>query len=452
MITAPTYQDKRVGVFGLARSGLATVHTLVASGAQVFAWDDQPEAREPVVGCTEDLYKMDFSELDALVLAPGVPLTHPKPHPLVQKATESGVPIISDVEIFQTARASLPAHKAVGITGTNGKSTTTALVGHILASAGFKVAVGGNIGTGVLALEPLPSGGVYVFELSSFQLDLTSSFKSDVAVLLNISPDHLDRHGSMAGYIAAKSRLIEQQGADGTAVIAVDDQPSRDVAAKCQSVVLVSAQGEVEAGVSVKDGMLIDDIDQETVRVGSLLDVQSLQGAHNWQNAAAAYGVCRTLGIAPADIYAGLCSFPGLEHRQEIVPNGSGVTVVNDSKATNVDAATRALRTFDNIRWIAGGRSKDDDFADLANAMTSVRKAYLMGEAGQAIGDAMPASLNSEYYPTMIEALTAAMSDAETGDTVLLSPACTAFDQFANFEQRGDVFKKTATQLLGDAA
>lgn len=452
MITAPTYQDKRIGVFGLARSGLATVHTLVASGAQVFAWDDQPTARELVKGCAADLYAMDFAGLDALVLAPGVPLTHPQPHPLVKKAHECGVPIISDIEIFQVARAFLPAHKTVGITGTNGKSTTTALIGHILASAGIKVAVGGNIGTGVLALDPVASGGVYVFELSSFQLDLTSSFESDVAVLLNISPDHLDRHGSMAEYIAAKSRLFDQQGPDGTAVIAVDDQPSRDVAAKCQEVVLVSAHGEADAAVSVTDGMLIDDIDHEAVTIGSLKDIQSLQGPHNWQNAAAAYGVCRTLGVSPAYIYTGLRSFPGLEHRQEIVPNGGNILVVNDSKATNVDAAARALQTFEKIRWIAGGRAKDDNFKDLTSAVTAVRKAYLMGEAGHAIGGAMPASLSREYYPTMIDALTAAIHEAEAGDTVLLSPACTSFDQFTSFEHRGDVFKKTAIQLLGDAA
>lgn len=452
MITAPSYQDKRIGVFGLARSGLATVHSLVASGAKVFAWDDQPDARKLVRGYATDLYEFDFDELDALVLAPGVPLTHPEPHPLVQKANQSGVPIISDIEVFQAARETLPRHKTIGITGTNGKSTTTALIGHILGAAGYKVAIGGNIGTGVLSLDPLPSGGVYVFELSSFQLDLTKSFNSDVAVLLNISPDHLDRHGTMAGYIAAKSRLIEQQGAGGTAVIAVDDQPSRDVAANCQSVVLVSAEGKMETGVSVDGGMLIDDIDQQAVAVGSLLDVKSLQGSHNWQNAAAAYGACRTLGLTAEKIYAGLCSFPGLEHRQEIVSCNRDITVVNDSKATNVDAAARALQTFDKVRWIAGGRAKDDNFSGLSTAVSKVRKAYLMGEAGRAIGEAMPASLAQEYYPTMVEALTAAIREAEGGDTVLLSPACTSFDQFTSFETRGDAFKQTANQLLGDVA
>ncbi len=452
MITAPAYQDKRIGVFGLARSGLATVHSLVASGAKVFAWDDNQAAREQVRGFASDLYAMDFKDLDALVVAPGVPLTHPEPHKLVQKAQACNLPIISDVEIFQAARATLPAHKTVGITGTNGKSTTTALIGHILAAAGRPVAIGGNIGTGVLALDPLPSGGVYVFELSSFQLDITASFDSDVAVLLNISPDHLDRHGSMAGYIAAKSRLIEQQGKGGTAVIAVDDQPSRDVAAICRSVVLVSSQTQVETGVSVRSGILIDDIDGQSAVVGSLKEVQSLQGTHNWQNAAAAYGACRTLGLSPEKIYAGLCSFPGLAHRQEIVPFRDGIRVVNDSKATNVDAATRALQTYDNIRWIAGGRAKDDDFDALGRSVGTVCKAYLMGEAARAIGRAMPANLAIEYYPAMTDAVTAAVSDAERGDTILLSPACTAFDQFANFEARGEIFKQTIKQLPGDAA
>lgn len=452
MITAPTYQDKRIGVFGLARSGLATVHSLVASGAKVFAWDDNQAARERVRGFAADLYAMDFKDLDALVVAPGVPLTHPEPHTLVQKAQACSLPIISDIEIFQAARATLPAHKTVGITGTNGKSTTTALIGHILATAGRSVAIGGNIGTGVLALNPLPSGGVYVFELSSFQLDITASFDSDVAVLLNISPDHLDRHGSMAGYIAAKSRLIEQQGKSGTAVIAVDDQPSRDVAATCRSVVLVSSQRQVETGVSVRSGILIDDIDGQSAVVGSLKEVQSLQGAHNWQNAAAAYGACRTLGLSSEEIYAGLCSFPGLAHRQEIVPFREGIRVVNDSKATNVDAATRALQTYDRIRWIAGGRAKDDDFAALGKSVGAVSKAYLMGEAARAIGRAMPATLSVEYYPAMADAVTAAVADAEQGDTILLSPACTAFDQFANFERRGEIFKQTISELPGDAA
>ena len=452
MITTPAYQNKRIGVFGLARSGLATVHSLVASGAQVFAWDDNIAAREQVRGFAADLYTLDFGGLDALVIAPGVPLTHPKPHPLVQKAHACNLPIISDIEIFQAARATLPAHKTVGITGTNGKSTTTALIGHILSAAGRSVAIGGNIGTGVLALDPLPSGGVYVFELSSFQLDLTASFDSDVAILLNISPDHLDRHGSMAGYIAAKSRLIEQQGKSGTAVIAVDDQPSRGVAATCRSVVLVSSQTVVETGVSVRDGILIDDIEGHAVPIGSLNDIQSLQGAHNWQNAAAAYGACRTLGLSPEEIYAGLCSFPGLAHRQEIVPFRDGVRVVNDSKATNVDAAVRALQTYDRIRWIAGGRAKDDDFEKLGKSVGAVSKAYLMGEAARAVGRAMPTTLDVEYYVAMEDAVTAAVSEAKRGDTILLSPACTAFDQFANFEKRGEIFKQTISQLLGDAA
>ena len=452
MITAPAYQDKRIGVFGLARSGLAAVHSLVASGAQVFAWDDHAEAREKVRGFAVDLYAMDFDSLDALVLAPGVPFTHPEPHPLVKKASACNVPVISDIEIFQAARAALPTHKTVGITGTNGKSTTTALVGHILAAAGRKVAVGGNIGTGVLALDPLPAHGVYVFELSSFQLDLTNSFDSDVAVLLNISPDHLDRHGSMAGYIAAKSRLIEQQSNGGTAVIAVDDQASRDVAANCRSVVLVSSQSDIETGVSVRDGILIDDIDGQAVTIGSLLGVQSLQGAHNWQNAAAAYGACRTLGLTPGEIYSGLCSFPGLEHRQEVVPFRDAIKVINDSKATNIDAAARALQSFDSIRWVAGGRAKSDDFDDLGKSVGAVRKAYLMGEAAQAIGQAMPAFLDVAYHSTMVDAVSAAISDAEQGDTILLSPACTSFDQFTSFEQRGEIFKQTVRQLLGDAA
>lgn len=440
MITAPTYQGQSIGVFGLARSGLATVHSLVASGATVFAWDDNIEAREKVSACAEDLYALDFGTLDALVLAPGVPLTHPAPHPLVLKAKAANVPIISDLDVFEAARTTLPSHELVGITGTNGKSTTTALVGHILAEAGRPVAIGGNIGTGVLALDPLPEGGVYVLELSSFQLDLCQNLACDVGILLNITPDHLDRHGSMDAYLAAKQRLFTLQRQNAVPVIGIDDDYCRRVAAHYPSVVPVSVKSQVSGGVSAENGVLAYESGGETHTV-DIQGLASLKGQHNWQNAAAAFAACRALGVEPTTIVKGLESFPGLAHRQEPVPSRPGITVVNDSKATNVDAAFRALNTFDNIRWVAGGRSKDKDFCGLSGALASVRKAYLMGEDAEAIAAILPKAMPRVLHPTMLEAVSQALDDAEIGDTVLLSPACTAFDQYRDFEHRGDVFK-----------
>ncbi len=447
MITAPAYQGQSIGVFGLARSGLATVHALVASGAMVFAWDDNATAREAVSACVEDLYAMDFSRLDALVLAPGVPLTHPVPHPLVMKAQASGTPLISDLDVFQAARATLPDHKVVGITGTNGKSTTTALIGHILQQADVPAAVGGNIGTGVLALNPLPAGGMYVFELSSFQLDLCQALACDVAVLLNMSPDHLDRHGTMDRYVAAKKRLFDMQAPSGVSIIGVDDDHCRSIAADNQNAVPVSVMSRLDKGVSVENSILISGLNGGWSI--DLSSIASLQGSHNHQNAAAAVAAFQSLGLGVDDIARGLESFPGLEHRQELISFQSGITVVNDSKATNVDAAVRALNTFDKIRWIAGGRSKDKDFAGLANAVTSVRKAYLMGEDGDAIAAVLPPELSRSVRATMLDALAEALGDAETGDTVLLSPACTAFDQFPDFEKRGEAFKNAVMKAGG---
>lgn len=452
MITAPAYQDKKIGVFGLARSGLAVVHSLVASGAKVFAWDDNAEARKAVRSYAVDLYDLDFSDLDALVLAPGVPLTHPKPHALVDKARAYHVPILCDMDVFEAARKSLPPHKVVGITGTNGKSTTTALIGHILETAGHPVAVGGNIGTGVLALNPLAAGGTYVFELSSFQLDMCQKLNCDVAVLLNITPDHLDRHGTMAGYVAAKAKMFDLQSETGIAVVAVDDKYSADIASGRPNLVPVSSSHAVAGGIYAADGLLVDDCEGGATQVGSIATIDSLRGSHNWQNAAAAYAACRALGLAARTILEGLQSFPGLAHRQEIVPFHEHVKIVNDSKATNVDAAVRALKTFDKIRWIAGGRAKDKDFSGLSDAVASVRKAYLMGEDAALIRRALPETLPVSQFETMAAALEGALNEAEHGDTILLSPACTAFDQFPDFEKRGEAFKAFVGQAFKAAA
>lgn len=446
MITAPAYEGKAIGVFGLARSGLATVHALVASGAMVYAWDDNQSARDKVSSCAEDLYSLDFSILDALVLAPGVPLTHPEPHPLVKKAKSAAVPLISDLDVFQTARAVLPAHKVIGITGTNGKSTTTTLIGHILSECGVPVAVGGNIGTGVLALDALQAGGVYIFELSSFQLDLTADLKCDVGVLLNLSPDHLDRHGTMAGYAAVKAKLFEMQPPEAASIIGVDDQYCIAIADRFSNALRISGGAADTADIYAEDGVIRMSDDQQ--KISSIKSVTSLQGEHNWQNAAAAFAAARACGLSPDDILEAMKSFPGLEHRQEVVSARGGILVINDSKATNVDAASRALRTFDKIRWIAGGRAKDKDFGSFAAMPPSVKKAYLMGEHGGLIADILPASLPREQFATMAEAIERAFVEVEAGDTILLSPACTAFDQFANFEERGNAFKAAVASRM----
>ncbi len=448
MITVPAYQGKRIGVFGLARSGLATVHSLVASGAEVFAWDDNVDARASVSTSTSDLYAMDVSTLDALVLAPGVPLTHPEPHPLVIKAKAADVPLISDLDVFQAARESLPEHTLVGITGTNGKSTTTALIGHILEENGIPTAVGGNIGTGVMALDALPSGGVYVFELSSFQLDLTQQLLCDVAILLNISPDHLDRHGDMAGYVAAKRKLFDLQDRGAIAVVGVDDDICCGVAESLASPTRVSGNRGLNADVYVAEGELLD-TKSDVQRVGSITQIKSLQGVHNWQNAAAAFAAAKAAGLGDDEILQAMETFPGLEHRQEIVFDDGDVLVVNDSKATNVDSAKRALETFGNIRWVAGGRAKDRDFSGLLNSLHSVRGAYLMGEHANLIADILPKSLRRTCFATMAEAVDVALHEAEPGDTVLLSPACTAFDQYENFEKRGEAFKVEVAAFAG---
>ncbi len=449
MITAGAYKGKTIGVFGLARTGIAAVHALAASGAKVAAWDDNAERRAGVAEHTVDLYTADFANLDALLLAPGVPLKHPKPHALVTKAKGAETPLISDLDIFEAARTDMPAHKTVAITGTNGKSTTTSLIGHMIEACGGKAAVGGNIGTGVLSLDILKAGGVYVFELSSFQLDLTQNYCADVAVLLNVSPDHLDRHGTFDKYLAAKERLFDMQNPDGVAVIGVDDACGRKIAAKHKSrAVCISAETELERGVYVSGGLLIDAINGEATPVGDIRAAKALHGCHNGQNAAAAYAVGRSLGYASVDIFDALLSFPGLEHRQEIVAVIDGVRFVNDSKATNSDAAARALSSFENIHWIAGGRAKENSFSHLSEKLMPVKGCYFIGEAaGQLAGDLMPPHLT--LHETLAQAFAAAVMAASPGDTVLLSPACTAFDQFEDFEKRGQAFKDMVAVIRG---
>ncbi len=458
MITVGAYAGRKVAVFGLARSGLATARALREGNAHVIAWDDNPDRRAAAKAEgfeVADLAAIDWKDIAAFVPSPGVPLTHPAPHPFVTIAKQNGIPVIGDAELFELARPQLPAHRVVAITGTNGKSTTTALIGHIIKAAGLPVAVGGNIGRPILDLEPLPEGGVYVFELSSYQIDLTETFRADVAVLLNLTPDHLDRHGDMAGYARAKERLFTRQGGGDVAVIGVDDDHGRRFAAslKGPKVVAISSERAVGHGVSAADGTLIDATAGTPLPIGGLDGAQALRGQHNWQNAAAAYAAARALGIASDAIFAALLSFPGLDHRLQRVGAVGGIEFINDSKATNIDAASKALATFPRIHWIAGGKPKSEDLSPLAPWFPAIRRAYLIGDAAQAFARSLDGKVDHVIAGDMETATRMAYRDAaEAGEpaVVLLSPACASFDQFEDFEHRGRVFAEISRRIIAE--
>ncbi|MCJ2084923.1 UDP-N-acetylmuramoyl-L-alanine--D-glutamate ligase [Methylobacterium sp. E-005] len=453
MTPVTVFQDKTVALFGLGGSGLATATALKAGGADVRAWDDNAgsRARAEEAGITiADLGAMDWSGLSALVLSPGVPLTHPEPHWSVRRARESGVEIIGDIELFcRERRAQAPGAPFVAITGTNGKSTTTALIAHVLAQAGRDVQMGGNIGTAILSLEPPSAGRVHVIEMSSFQIDLTPSLDPSIGVLMNITPDHLDRHGTMEQYAAIKERLI--QGA-GLAVVGVDDASSRTIAER-RSADLVRVHvphGEVLAtdALTVRDGIVRD---PDGTALAEVNGIGSLRGAHNWQNAAVAVAVARALGLSGEQIQAGLASFPGLPHRMEEVGRRGPVLFVNDSKATNADSTEKALLAFRDIHWILGGKAKDGGIFPLVPYFERVAHAYLIGAAS----DAFAATLEGAVPYTRCETLDlavpkAAENAAASGapePVVLLSPACASYDQFPNFEVRGNRFRDLVQAL-----
>ncbi|MEM9751041.1 MAG: UDP-N-acetylmuramoyl-L-alanine--D-glutamate ligase [Pseudomonadota bacterium] len=453
MITLPGYQGKKVGVFGLGLSGRATVDALIAAGAHVVAWDDGEAARN-AIGPKADVAPIDawpWERLDALALSPGVPHTHPKPHKVAAKAKAAGVRILGDTELFAQAVNAAPAAdrpKIIAVTGTNGKSTTTELIGHLLRAAGVDVRVGGNIGTACLALPPLRRGAVYVLEMSSYQLELTHSLKADVAVFLNLSPDHLDRHGGLAGYIAAKRRIFNHQGEGDVAIIGADDLVSQQicteiVATNHRTIIPISSGAALGRGVFALDGVLFSSIDGRASEVVDLTSAATLRGAHNWQNAAAAFAAAHAIVPNAETLGGAMGSFSGLPHRLQEVARIGAVTYVNDSKATNAEAASHALKAFPKVRWIAGGVPKAEGIEPLKPLMDRVEKAYLIGEAAEAfqttIGDAAPVQLCGD----LASAVRAAAADAVKagGDqVVLLSPACASFDQFPNFEARGEAF------------
>jgi UDP-N-acetylmuramoylalanine--D-glutamate ligase len=438
-------RGKPVPVMGLGLSGLATAQALQASGVEVWAWDDSPEsvAKARAAGAhVVDLTTADLTKADILVLSPGIPHSFPEPHPIVLCARDAHLKLVGDVELL--ARAA-PRARKVGITGTNGKSTTTALIGHVLQKAGIEVAIGGNLGIPVLTFPTLSADGVYVLEMSSYQLELLDTLVFDVGVHLNVTPDHLDRHGGMPGYVAAKSRMFVGQRAEQTAIVGVDDLYSADMARNLgkQKLVRLSVKHPepdgipVVAGVVVEHGRIIADI----------TDIPTLPGAHNWQNAGAAYAACRALGVDEATVIANMRSFPGLPHRQQLVATIGGVRYVNDSKATNADAAAKALGCYEQIRWIAGGRPKIGGLTGLDRYMPRVAKAYLIGEAQADFARWLDGRAQFSLCGHLERAVADAARDAKPGDVVLLAPACASFDQYRSFEVRGQHFMELVRAL-----
>ena len=429
MTPITAYSGQHVALFGLGGSGRVTARALAEGGARVSAFDDNPETvnAADLDGIeTSDLHGADWSVFDALVLAPGVPLTHPKPHWTVDKARAHDVPIIGDIELFCRERAAIaPGAPFVAITGTNGKSTTTALIAHILREAGRDVQMGGNIGVPVLALDPPADDRVHVVECSSFQIDLAPTINPGIGILLNVSPDHLDRHGTMEHYAGIKKRLVA--GA-GKAIVGVDDMWCRSAADAIEKA------GVQTERISVLGARHAIDLSQ----------AKALRGDHNLQNALVATHACRALGLADEAIMAGLNSFGGLEHRMQIVARRGRVLFVNDSKATNANAAAKALSSFRDIHWIAGGLAKEGGIASLSPLLSRVAKAYLIGEAAPAFAATLGERVPFEIAATMDVAVRRAAADAvasQAGEpVVLLAPAAASFDQYPNFEKRGAAF------------
>ncbi|MGV0878598.1 UDP-N-acetylmuramoyl-L-alanine--D-glutamate ligase [Martelella sp. FLE1502] len=457
MIAVSQFSGKKVALFGLGGSGMATALALIAGGAQVTAFDDNAEscrlAAEKGIPIA-DLRHMDWSGFTALVLAPGVPLTHPKPHWVVEQAKAAETEIIGDVELLARERcATCPEAKLIAITGTNGKSTTTALIGHILKAAGRDVEVGGNIGHAVLDLAPLQPGRIYVVECSSYQIDLAPTLDADVGLLLNLTPDHLDRHGDMTRYAAIKERLVA--GAK-RAVVGADDTYCTAIAGRLEAaghdVVPISSDlAHIGSGLAFDGGAIVSA--ENGAVVADLSDHPVLRGAHNGQNAAAAIAACRAVGLSDAEIRDGLATFPGLAHRMQPVARLGSVIFVNDSKATNAEASAPALKTFSDIHWIAGGRAKEGGIAALAPFFPKIARAYLIGEAAEAFSATLSGAADTVICGTLENAVKQAADDAGKSKAempvVLLSPACASFDQYRNFEKRGDAFVSAVMALDG---
>ncbi len=470
MILCPAYKNKNIAVFGLGKSGRATYASLKASGANVVAWDDKAQETESLP--LMPYQQWDWDALDVLVLSPGIPLTHPAPHEVVTLAKQHHVRITCDITLLMEAQ---PDATFIGITGTNGKSTTTALIAHCLQSLGATVQCGGNIGTAALSMQPLDQGAYYVLELSSYQLDLMDAGAINIACLLNITPDHLDRHGGMAGYIAAKERIFARQHDADYAIIAIDDEYTKQIAAK-RDAITVSVTHQ-DADYYVENHILYDvnpvmlseakhpetftkadrwilhsvqnDEEQQmqAIEEFALANLKHLQGTHNYQNTLIAYAVCRECGFEPHDVYDAMFSFSGLEHRMELVRTIGDVRFVNDSKATNAEAAAQSLATYKNIHWICGGVAKEGGIEALRPLFGNVAHAYLIGQCAdnfaQTLGDVPHHKCSS-----LVDAVKVAYANAKgTNNVILLAPAAASFDMFLNFEVRGEMFKEIVRKL-----
>ena len=461
MIPVTVFAGKKVAVFGLGKSGLLSAGALVKGGANVVVYDDSEkmcaDAASAGLG-VQNLREIDWSEIAALVLAPGVPLTHPTPHWTVQLAQKAGVEVIGDIELFCREREKSGADcPLIAITGTNGKSTTTALTAHLIASAGFDAQMGGNIGVPVLALEPFMQNRVYVLEVSSYQIDLAPSLRATVGILLNVTEDHLDRHGTIENYAALKTLLPASVEKGGTAVIAVDDRWTRSAADRIEraghKVVRVSTTGPLRDGYFAEGTRIMRADNGKAHPAVQLAGIGSLRGLHNAQNAACAVAACAAIGIDLPTIQKGLVRFPGLAHRMQQIGRKGSILYVNDSKATNADSAAKALGSFNDIFWIAGGKPKTGGITSLAEFFARIRKAYLIGEAAEDFAHTLEGKVPYEIVGVMSAAVDAATRDAEASalrePVILLSPACASFDQYPNFEVRGKAFADLVRAVPG---
>ncbi|MEO3385510.1 UDP-N-acetylmuramoyl-L-alanine--D-glutamate ligase [Mesorhizobium sp. CAU 1741] len=457
MVPASTFRGRKVALFGLGGSGIATAHALTLGGAEVTAWDDNPDSVARARGegvAVADLSAADWSSFSAFVLSPGVPLTHPKPHWTVERARGAGVEILGDVELFARERSATASNSPlIAITGTNGKSTTTALISHIIAASGRDAQMGGNIGRAIMTLDPPAADRYHVIECSSYQIDLAPSLNPSAGILLNLSPDHLDRHGTMQRYAEIKERLV---AGSETAIIGVDDSYCMQIADRLErggkEVVRLSKRLPLTDGYFADGTDLMEAVHGQYSRIGFLEGIGSLRGAHNAQNALAAVAACLKVGLDLGEIQSGLESFPGLAHRMEQVGRRGRVLFVNDSKATNADAAAPALSSFSRIYWIAGGLAKEGGIESLRSFFPRIAKAYLIGEAAPAfsatLGGAAPYEISGGLQAALEHAAEDAARDVAGEEAVvLLSPACASFDQFRNFEVRGDAFRDAVLGL-----
>jgi UDP-N-acetylmuramoylalanine--D-glutamate ligase len=464
MIPVTTFAGKKVAVFGLGKSGLLAAGSLIAGGADVVVFDDDAKmlADAQAAGLkAKDLRELDWPGIAALVLAPGVPLTHPAPHWAAALAAKANVEIIGDIELFCRERAKSGAQcPLIAITGTNGKSTTTALISHLIKSAGRDAQMGGNIGVPVLALEGFAPGRAYVLEVSSYQIDLAPSLRPTVGILLNVSEDHLDRHGSMENYAALKTLVPASVEPGGSAVIGVDDRYTRAAADRIEragkKVVRVSVLAPLRDGFYAEGSRILLAAGGKAHPVAQLAGIGSLRGVHNAQNAGAAIAACLALGIELPAIQKGLASFPGLAHRMQQVGRKGSVLFVNDSKATNADSAAKALASFTDIFWIAGGKPKTGGIESLADYFPRIAKAYLIGEAAGEFAKTLDGKVPYETNGVLPAAVEAAARDAAASGlkepVVLLSPACASFDQYPNFEVRGKAFCDLVLAIPGITA